>query len=350
MERIVGVVQHYAWGDRTAIPELLGGEPDGQPWAELWLGSHPGGPARLDDGRSLASVYGELPYLLKVLAAAEPLSLQTHPDLEQARAGFDREERAGIALSDPTRIYRDRSPKPEVLCALTPFSALSGFRPIEQTLRLLADIGVSALRDVLRDQGLEAAVRQLYRHELDLAEIVRACATSALPPARLVTDLATRYPGDPSVAVTMLLHRLELAPGEAVFLGPGNLHAYLGGVGVEVMSASDNVVRAGLTVKHVDVDELLDVVSFEPIDEPRTFPVETAPGRWAYNTPQTPFRLWRWQIDQPTSHTATGRELVICTEGTAGVLRRGETAILAPGERITLDGPATVFCVEELAD
>ena len=348
MDRIVGVVQHYAWGDHHAIPELLGREPDGRPWAELWLGSHPGGPAHTADGRALTDICGTLPYLLKVLAAAEPLSLQTHPNLDQARAGFEREQQAGLALADPQRTYRDRSPKPEILCALTPFDALCGFRPVDQTLALLATIGLTDLVDVLGAVGLEATVQRLYRGELDLAEIVHTCTHSTHPQARLVADLARRYPGDPSVAVTLFLHRVTLAPGEAIFLGPGNLHAYLHGMGVELMSASDNVVRAGLTVKHIDVDEVLRVVSFEPVADPRTIPVETEAGRWRYDTPATPFRLWRWELDGPTTHTATGRELMLCTDGAAGALVRGQTAVLTAGEQMLLDGPATVFRVEEL--
>jgi mannose-6-phosphate isomerase len=347
MERIIGVVQHYAWGDHRAIPELLDRPPDQRPWAELWLGSHPGGPSHTTGGQPVSTVYGELPYLLKVLAAAQPLSLQTHPDRRQAEEGFARDEQAGLALDDPRRTYRDRSPKPEVLCALTPFDALSGFRPVEQTVTLLDDIGVSSLSDRLRHDGLEAVVRELYRGSVDLAEIVRTCATSSLPAARLVTDLARAYPDDPSVAVTLLLHRVALEPGEAIFLGPGNLHAYLSGVGVEVMSASDNVLRAGLTVKHVDVDQLLQVVSFDPVAEPRTIPTQTAPHSWRYDTPNTPFRLWRWQLDEAITHTATGRELVLCVDGDAGPIRRGECMILARGETIVLGGPATLFRVEE---
>ena len=153
------------------------------------------------------------------------------------------------------------------------------------------------------------------------------------------------YPGDPSVVVTLLLNRVMLAAGEAVFLGPGNLHAYLRGFGVEVMGNSDNVVRGGLTVKHVDVEELLDVLDFEPLENPVVEPIEVEPGRWRYDTPQTPFVLWRFELGDGAErrHHATGRELLLWVHGRD----RGECVFLAPGETVELCGPSTVFAVEE---
>jgi mannose-6-phosphate isomerase len=257
---VTGVVQHYAWGDPVSIPELLGVPSDGEPWAELWFGTHPGAPSTVDGGAPLSDVAGELPYLLKVLAAGEALSLQTHPSAEQAARGFAREEAAGIARDAPERTYRDPDAKPELLCALTPFDALCGFRPVAATSALLRRIGAVDLARVLERDGLRSTVTALYRGEIDTASTVAACQRRDEPEAQLVRSLAAQYPDDPSVVVTLLLHRVHLRPGEAIFLGPGNLHAYLHGVGVEIMGASDNVVRGGLTVKHVDVDELLDVL------------------------------------------------------------------------------------------
>lgn len=349
VERVIGVVQHYAWGDHDALPRLLGLEPDGRPWAELWFGSHRGGPATTTDGRPIDEVCGGLPYLLKVLAAAAPLSLQTHPDAQQARAGFDREERNGTALDDPRRTYRDPHAKPELICALTPFEALCGFRPTTATLPLLDELGLDELAAVSREHGLDRAVRDLYLGRLDLESIIERCAGSDRREARLLTALAERYPGDPSVAVTLLMHHVSLLPGEAIFLGPGNLHAYLHGVGVEVMGPSDNVVRGGLTVKHVDVDELLRVVRVEPVDDPRLTPTEMSPGRWCYDVPGAPFRLWRWDLDGTLAHTATGRELVVCIDGDAGPIDQGETLLLLPGDDVRLEGTATVFRVEEMS-
>lgn len=246
MQLVSGVVQHYAWGDHDFIPSLLGVAADGRPWAELWLGTHAGGPGVLGDGTTLVGTTGELPYLLKVLAAAEALSLQTHPSREQAEAGFAREEAGGPALDSPTRIYRDPFPKPELICALTPFDALCGFRPVHASAALLDELALPALATQLRRDGLPAMVDGLYRGTVPFEPIVAACAGHVLAEPRLVTRLATQYPDDPSVAVTLLLHRVHLAPGEAIFLGPGNLHAYLEGAGIEIMSASDNVVRGGM--------------------------------------------------------------------------------------------------------
>jgi mannose-6-phosphate isomerase len=347
VQLVQGVVQHYAWGDPTFIPRLLDIEPDGRPYAELWFGTHPGGPAMVDGDQSLRSLTGELPYLLKLLAAADPLSLQTHPTRQQAEAGFAREEQNGPQVDGATRLYRDPRPKPELLCALTQFDALCGFRPVDATVALLRSLGADPLADHLQDHGLIATVEALYERQLDLAPIVEVCHERDEPEARLVDDLAGQYRGDPSVAVTLLLNRVMLEPGEAIFLGPGNLHAYLRGAGVEIMGASDNVIRGGMTPKHVDVGELMAVLKIEPLAEPRTIPVEIEPGRWCYDTPDTPFRLWRWELDGTIDHRATGREMLLCTAGSTTTLRPGEVAYLAPYEQIHLDGTGTVFRVEE---
>ena len=347
MERIRGVVQHYAWGHRQSIPELLGVDPDGRPWAELWFGTHRAGAAALADGRPLESVSGPLPYLLKLLAAADPLSLQTHPDTAEAQAGFAREEASGRAADASDRVYRDPIAKPELIVALTPFEALCGFRQVNETDALLREIGVAGFAGLLMQLGLGATVAAIYRGALDVGGIVHACRASDIPEAQLVGSLADAYPGDPSVLVTLLLNRVNLDAYDAIFLGPGNLHAYLRGTGVEIMGASDNVIRGGLTSKHVDVDELLSVLDFTPLADPIVRPVEVGPGRWCYDTPQTPFRLWRLDVDGVVDHVATGRELLLCVEGDVGGLGRGESAYLAPDERVTLDGRGVVFRVEE---
>ncbi|MDO8391091.1 MAG: mannose-6-phosphate isomerase, class I [Actinomycetota bacterium] len=347
MRRIHGIVQHYAWGDHTALPQLLGQEPDGLPWAEWWLGTHAGGPATTADGAPLAAVAGELPYLLKVLAAREALSLQTHPDTATAQAGFAREQQAGIALTDPRRVYRDPFAKPELLCALSPFDALCGFRPVAATVQLLREVGALELAEALQRDGLQATVAGLYQGTIAAAPAVAACRLHDSPEATLVTLLDDVYPDEPSVAVTLLLNRVRLMPGEAIYLGPGNLHAYLYGVGVEIMGASDNVVRGGLTVKHVDVPELLRVLRYEPLADPVVRATEEQPGRWRYATPDAPFELWRFDVTGRMTHTAAGRELLLCTEGDSGPLRRGQAAYLALGESTVLEGPCTVFRIAE---
>lgn len=306
---ITGVVQRYAWGDTTFIPELLGVTADGEPWAELWLGTHPSGPSTTATGQPLADLTGELPYLLKVLAAAEPLSLQVHPTTEQAHDGFAR------------GIYPDDRAKPELLCALTPFDALCGIRPIAATLTLLGAIGDEALARTVRDNGIAATVEALYRGRVDPGATIVACSRSDRPEATLVTRLAARYPGDPSVVVTLLLNRVMLRPGEALHLTAGNLHAYLSGAGVELMGASDNVVRGGLTVKHVDVDELLRILDPTPLLQPVIAGSRT--GR--YGLPEAGCALLRIEPGRP--HTSDGHEL--------SVSLAGETMYLPPGASLT---------------
>ena len=347
MYMVHGSVQHYAWGDTEAIPRLLGVAIDGRPWAEWWVGTHPGAPSTLASGHPLSDVAGELPYLLKLLAAAQPLSLQTHPNRAQAEAGYDREEAEHVAPQSPNRVYRDRNPKPELLCAVTAFDALCGFRPPVATADLLRSLGAPRLASTLGERGLTATVQGLYRGDIDPTEAICACASHERAEATLVNDLATKYPGDPSVAVTLFLNRLTLQPGDAVYLAAGNLHAYVHGFGVEIMEASDNVVRGGLTPKHVDIDELLRVLDYTPLVDPVVHPVEAAPGCWHYHAPGAPFDFRRFEIDGELAHTATTRELLLCTAGSAGVISQGESMYLEAGEPVRLHGYATVYCVGE---
>ncbi len=306
MHRVQGVVQHYAWGDPNFLPELLGRYPDGRPWAELWLGTHPSGPALLADGTPLRDVAGELPYLLKVIAAGQPLSLQTHPDAEQARDGFAR------------GVYVDDRPKPELLCAVTEFEALCGVRPVHLTLPLLGELHAHDLRRVVAASGPLAALEGLLRGAIDPWPVIEGCAASERPEARWVRWLDALYPGEPSVAATLLLNLVRLEPGQALRLDAGNLHSYLRGVGIELMGASDNVVRAGLTEKPVDVEELLRVVDATPLQHP----VLATSDR--YDLPGAGVTLVR--LAAGVDHVATGHEVAIDMLGDAWYL--------APGERL----------------
>ena len=257
MRAVLGTARHYDWGDAAFIPDLLGLPADGRPWAEWWVGTHPSAPSTLDDGSSLESATGALPWLLKVLSAARPLSMQTHPDAEAARRGFE------------TGIFTDPNPKPELLVALTSFSALCGVRPIDATVALLEDLGLGAVAGRIASEGsVTSLVHDLYRGRLDPSMIIEACRGVDRPEAHWVVDLDSRYPGEPSVAVSLLLNLVELSPGEAIRLDAGNLHAYLSGSGLELMGSSDNVVRGGLTSKPVDVDLLLSTVDLTPLGEP----------------------------------------------------------------------------------
>ena len=309
------------------------------------MGTHPLAPSTVDGGASLQSVAGDLDFLLKLMAAAEPLSLQTHPDQYQAVAGFDREDQLGIARDAPERLYRDPFAKPEMLCAITSFDTLCGFRPVDDTVSLLHELDAHDLAVYLQHEKLATTVAALYRSEFDIASTIKACAQHDRLEAGLVTELAAKYPGDPSVVVTLLLNRILLGPGEAVFLGPGNLHAYLRGFGVEVMGNSDNVVRGGMTVKHVDVDELLDVLDFEPLEHPVVGTIEVEPGYLRYDTGRTPFVVSRFELGdaEGRAHTSTGRELLLWVSGD----QHGQCQYLSDGETIELLGPATIFLVEE---
>ena len=312
MRSITGVVQHYQWGDKQFIPQLLDHQPDGRPWAELWLGTHPNGPSRLADGRPLSDLTGTLPFLLKILSAAEPLSLQTHPNADQAKAGFH------------VRKYPDPYPKPELLCALTPFEGFCGVRPIDETVALLEDLGLRRFAGAYGGSGTAATVDALLRRRINIEPIVAACAADNRPEARWATTLAERYPGDPSVVVTLLLNYVQLEPGEAIQLAPGNLHAYLAGSGVELMGASDNVVRAGLTPKPVDVDLLIEVMDptplFDPVmSESRVYPLA-----------ETSIKLLR--LVGPARRTATSHELVVTLSGLTGYLAPHEEFEVAPDD------------------
>ncbi|WP_249399764.1 mannose-6-phosphate isomerase, class I [Corynebacterium qintianiae] len=287
--KLTGTMQNYAWGHERFIADVQGREPSGKPEAELWFGAHPSAPSQTPEGPLDEVIAREgthsLPFLVKLLAAAKPLSLQAHPSREQARAGFARENAAGIALDAPERNYKDANHKPEILIALTPFRAMAGFRPIDQTLELLATFDLPELADlerVLSDASLnesdrlsraltmamnsgESVVRAVDKRARELKNR-EGCAGEV---AENLQFIAREYPGDSGVVAAMLLNHVALEPGEAIFLSAGNLHAYLYGLGVEVMANSDNVLRGGLTAKHIDAAELFSVLTFEPLDNPK---------------------------------------------------------------------------------
>ncbi|MPY96182.1 MAG: mannose-6-phosphate isomerase, class I [Acidimicrobiia bacterium] len=335
-----GRVQHYDWGSPTAIPELLGQPPDGQPWAELWLGAHPAAPADVLVGGAWLPLDGviaadpapllgpacldhfgpHLPFLVKVLAAARPLSLQVHPSPAQAVEGFAREEAAGIPRHAPDRTYRDPWHKPELLCARTPFRALSGFRGAEEAADVLDAFGLDQLAKRARADGLAAAFWALWdvppRHRgrlVDAAAEAAAARPSGLAAeADLVARLAALHPEDVGVVAALLLNLVLLAPGEAIYARAGRLHAYVEGVGVEIMATSDNVVRGGLTSKHVHVEELRRILRVEP--EEVVPQAETADG---WPTPAPEFHLSRLAPGERAE--VHGPEVLLSLDGPAEV-------------------------------
>jgi mannose-6-phosphate isomerase len=389
IHRLENPVQHYAWGSRTAIPELIGRPaPAAEPWAELWMGAHavatsrvagPGGRSEpLDafvarDPRAVlgpaaaARFAGRLPFLFKVLAAAEPLSLQAHPNLAQAKEGFARENRAGIALDAPERCYRDANHKPELICALTPFHALNRFRGPAEVAERFAALGepllaqpIAALRERPERSGLAGFFQLLWtlsdrtRSSVIARAIEWARTADGEPEARWVRALAERYPGDIGVTAPLLLNVVELAPGEALFLPAGELHSYLEGVGVEIMASSDNVLRGGLTPKHVDVGELLRTLTFRTGASPRLTPRAVAAGERRYETPAEEFALAVLEAIPGRPYTATtprGIEILLCTAGSGWIaandrhpIARGDCFVVpAAAAPYTLEGELTVY-------
>jgi mannose-6-phosphate isomerase len=333
----------YAWGSTTAIAELQGRTPSGRPEAELWLGTHPGSPARLV-GRegTLRDVVGELPFLLKILAAATPLSLQAHPTTEQAQEGFARENAAGIALDAPNRNYKDPYAKPEMIYALSDeFRALCGFRPVAETREVLSAGGVGHLLPELRS---DADIRQVFEWLLsgdpEVGRVVEEVSEAAVDAPgdswHTVRGLVEHFAGDPGIVTSLLLHTVVLRRGEALYLPPGNIHAYQEGLGIELMGASDNVLRGGLTPKHVDVAELLSVLDFRALPVPRLAPT-SADGVAAFAPAGAGFRLR--VVEDGASTEVDGPALALPLEGSAIV--DGES-VVAPNAAAVYGGSARV--------
>ena len=276
MWRISAETRTYDWGSRTAIPEFLGVPPTGEPVAELWFGTHPLGMSRLSDGSALDEVAGDLPFMLKVLAPAQPLSIQVHPSEEMAAAGYAAENAAGVPLADATRDFKDPHHKPEMVYALTRFDTLLGIRPVDEIVALLSSLDVPLAKELLdvAAHGPLAVVEHLLSEPPapeSVAAFVAECA--AQPPSAdvdrgyaTVLEAASVHPGDPGLVLALLLNRVSLAPGEAAFVGPGLIHAHLSGLCLEVMVSSDNVFRAGLTTKRVDAAGVLESLGAERPD------------------------------------------------------------------------------------
>ncbi len=271
MRRLHNTSRDYDWGSSDDIPRFLRESTGDRPVAEVWMGTHPLGASTVDtdDGEvALATLTGELPFMLKLLAASHPLSIQVHPNAAQAKAGFAREEEAGIPIDSPQRVYRDVNHKPEMVYALTTFDTLVGFRPTAEILRILSGIEsplAASLAESLNARpgflGIVRIVASLLEEKPDVAEIDRVVTSCRDLAAQRIdikrayataVEIAEHHPGDVGVVISLLLQRLTLQPGEAAFLGAGIIHAHLRGMCLEVMATSDNVLRAGLTSKHLD--------------------------------------------------------------------------------------------------
>lgn len=409
---ITNTPRDYAWGSPTAIAELLGREPSGGPEAELWLGAHPANPsvilapAAVDGHETLdawiaadpettlgAARRGDtLPFLLKVLAADQPLSIQAHPSIEQARTGFAREDEAGVDRADPTRNYKDELHKPELAFALSPhFDALVGFRAVGETQFIIHEL--IAVATTLGEKASEhlAALRLLQEKlagedplretvawafsdtDESRAAILAVSVLSIGAPAassfgreyKTLAEIAEIHPGDPGILVALLLNRLELAQNQAVYLPSGNVHAYLRGLAIEIMAASDNVLRGGLTPKHVDVDELMSVVRWEELPAPVLRAEEGAEGVAVFRPDVPDFMLARVAVGEAgyvhgyqnsgpefTAWDPQGPAIVLVVEGevqlsgslSTATLLRGESCFITPDEgSLEISGSGIVF-------
>ena len=377
--RLENPIRDYAWGSRTAIARLRGEPaPSPRPQAELWMGAHPAAPSRVvrgDErislaelvarepeailGRAVVQRFGpRLPFLAKLLAAAQPLSIQAHPDAAQARAGFVRENALGIPLDSERRNYRDADHKPELLCALEPFEVLRGFRAPEEIRTLAGRLAAPAVTQLVaaalaEPSPLAALTRALLglgpsRCAALVAEAPAAAAAEADPGLAWIPRLAARHPRDAGALAPLFLRHLRLAPGDAIFLGPGCLHAYLEGFGVEVMASSDNVLRGGLTPKHVDPDELLRVVRFEPGTPQVLRPVARADGSAGYVTPAEEFELSVARVGRERAFERAGErgvELLLCSAGALRVSAGADELALARGESCLLPAAAGDYAV-----
>lgn len=418
--RIGNTPRDYAWGSTSAIAELLGTTPSGGPEAELWLGAHPASPSRMlspgdaagaqdlaewiasDPAMALGESSGDggeaprLPFLLKVLAASGPLSLQAHPSPERAREGFARENEAGVPLDSPQRNYRDPFHKPELIYALSErFEALCGFREPEMSAEVFRVLADAAAHDDTAERGrlgafaerlaagaasvdearraLREAVEWLLGGADDVAPLVAAVVAAArraleageCPFERelaTVLALADAFPADPGIVLSLLLNRVTLRRGEALYLPAGNIHAYLKGLGVELMAASDNVLRGGLTAKHIDVPELLQVLDFTPLPAPYLAPTPVGAGVEEFRPDVPDFALWHVAVgtEQDAAEASprvvrvplAGPAIALCTEGElqlsgaigAAPLRRGESAYVTPDElAVDISGVGTLF-------
>ncbi|MGO1768892.1 MAG: mannose-6-phosphate isomerase, class I [Microbacterium sp.] len=353
----------YAWGSRTLIASLEGRQAAPGPEAEVWFGDHPADPAELSDGRTLDAwvsesgarygIDGRLPYLLKLLAAASPLSIQVHPSKDQAEDGYTRER---ALAADAVRNYADDNHKPEMVVALSPrFEALSGLRRAADSRRLLAALGPAAdplIERIGDDDAIAGAIGWLLSGEagetvdaiigaLDGAQSTEFAAT--LANARRI---ATAYPSDPGVVVALLMNHVILRQGEAMFLRAGLLHAYMAGLGVEIMAASDNVLRGGLTPKHVDVPELLSILDATPGPVPVVLPVSANGGSRGverFPSPVADFELMRARVSPRTEARIVlrGVGIVLVTDGDVTLSQAGQELVVLPGHAalVTPDAP-----------
>jgi mannose-6-phosphate isomerase len=368
--RIQGQTKNYDWGSKDLIPNYFGIPESKEKIAEIWFGTHPRGESVSDPGDvPLSKLIGKrLGFLVKLLSASKSLSIQVHPNKIQAQQGFEKEHNLGISLDDPARVYKDSSHKPETLIALTQFHALCGFRPRAELTQVFTSFGRSEsefkvlAQEISSGEPLELIFKSLIGNTSLVKRFLQTVpATQADSLAQrgrdLVANLLEQYPGDTGALVALMLNEVELSSGEAIFLPAGNVHAYLSGLGLEVMAASDNVLRCGLTPKHIDVAELLKIADFRELKNPKIAPKKLAEGLVEYPVDVADFRVYRAEvsgkniladIDLPSS------AIVVCTAGEVAVstslnerevLSKQHVVYVAGAKKISLSGSGTVFVV-----
>jgi mannose-6-phosphate isomerase len=385
-------IQEYAWGSHTAIADLVGNQsPSTKPQAELWMGAHPKAPSlvKYDDkwlsllelikqfpadilGKDVAAKFdNKLPYLFKVLAASKPLSIQAHPSIKQAKQGFERENRLKIPLDSPNRNYKDENHKPECICALTPFLALYGFRKISEIISLMEKICLKVLYKELNNlkrqpnsEGMKSFFRSLITINCRIKkQIIEHAITNAQklsednPGFKWMINLYKEYPDDMGIFAPILLNLISLKPGQAIFLPSGELHAYLDGLGIELMANSDNVLRGGLTKKHIDVPELLNVLNFEETNVNILLSQKDKDCEGIYHSMAEEFVLSVISDEKNISYTSPEKrsvEIILCTDGKASItdisinenilLKKG-TSVIIPSSvnKYRIEGKATLY-------
>jgi mannose-6-phosphate isomerase len=360
ISKISNSARDYAWGSKTLIADFFGLPATGGPMAEVWFGTHSGSPTLLADepNRTVLAALDNHPlsYLLKILAADQPLSIQAHPNSMQALEGFARENAAGVPIESPSRNYRDDRHKPEMVVALIDgFEALCGFRAIDETIALFKSFGPSMavyVEALEKTDGLRQAFNLAFASKGSLGKLTAELASKS----KLAQRLEALYPGDPGIIVALMMNHVVLAAGEGLYLPAGNIHAYLYGLGVEIMAASDNVLRGGLTPKHVDVQELQTVVKFESIVAQPVQPKPILTGLTRYEADCPDFALYRIDVTGSTvlaDLKISTHSILLCTGGEVSisdslgehvVVRRGEAALITSDAKfVSLAGNGNAF-------
>ena len=365
MRRLQNPRRTYDWGSLLEIPRFLGEPVSADSVAEIWMGTHPIAPSRVDDDRTLRELVGDLPFMLKLLAAERPLSLQVHPDAKLAEEGYAEEERAGVPLDAPHRVFKDPRPKPEMVLALTTFDTLVGFRPTAEILRILGalptDLTRSLAEQLRATPGFAGIVGLVERLVTDppaaeqVAEVVRWCIVGldqrldVKRAYQTAVEVNEHHRGDVGVILSLFLNRLTLQPGEAAYLATGIIHAHLKGLCLEVMVSSDNVLRAGLTTKHLDPRGLVRCLSEGMSKVARVEPIQFGDSTDLFVPGLREFALAMTQVSAADVDGVAlpdeGRRILVCTGGEVELLNEhGEQVRLHRGDAVFADAADGALC------